>query len=171
MESFPFGDLPFPARVSIEYQDCQDYGKRSIQQLDLFLDHYFKVYGQSCSIEVRRACHEIQKKKHAFEGENLKGYIDEIAPADLEAWQRLVDNRVIGVTPPCGHHVNVSVEIDGKDYFAKINLSDYSITMFDRHPNEEAFGFIHNHLLQFHMLSYLFSDSCQAAWDQRKQAA
>lgn len=171
MDSIPFSSLPFPARLAIEYQDCQDYGKRSIHQLDLFLDHYFKAHGQSCSIEVRRACHEIQKKKHTFEGDNLKGYIDEVAPLDLEAWQRRVDNRIIGVTPICGHHVNVSVEIDGKDYFAKINLSDYSITMFDQHPNEEAFAFIKGHILQFHILSYLFANSCHAASGYRKQAA
>lgn len=171
MTPIPFAALPFPARLAIEYQDCQDYGKRSIAQLDEFLKHYFDVYGQTCAIDIRRASHNIQKQKHHFNDEDLNGYIDECAPSHLEAWQRIVDHHVIGVSPLCGHNLNVSVEINGKDYFAKINLRDHNITMFDHAPNQEAYAFIQKHVLQFHMLSHLFSDVCLPVWDQRKQAA
>jgi hypothetical protein len=64
MPNIPYQYLPLPAKCAIEYLDCQS--ERSIAQLDLYLDHYFKFYGLKVEDHVRTACHQIAVRRFSL---------------------------------------------------------------------------------------------------------
>lgn len=168
MNYIPFKDLPFPARLAIEYQDCQDYGKRTIAQLDRYIDHYFTTYNQVCDMAIRRYCHLYQINKHAFSDSALNSFVTELPPANLDMWQREFDSKIVGVRPECGHHVMASVEIEGIDHFAKLDLKNRVIHMVS--DNTEARQFFETNFTRFHMLSHLYMLHCEA-WASTHKAA
>lgn len=168
MNFIPFNELPFPARLAIEYQDCQDYGKRTIAQLDSFIDHYFSIYNQVCDVATRRYCQLYQIKKHALVGDDLNGFVSEHPPENLEMWQREFDSKIVGVAPQCGHTVMASVEIEGRDHFAKLDLKNHDIQMVS--DNTDARHFFETYFKRFHMLSYLYMLHCQN-WAHYQKAA
>ncbi len=62
----PYQYLPTPAKCAIEYLDAQGYGSRTIEELDSYLDHYFKAYGQQCDEHTRYSCHQIAIKRYGL---------------------------------------------------------------------------------------------------------
>lgn len=65
--------LPNPAKCAIEYLGNQDYGKRTIEKLDKYIDHYFTVQGQECDLHTRYSCHYIAIKRYQLEGADAEG--------------------------------------------------------------------------------------------------
>lgn len=65
--------LPLPAKCAIEYLDCQSTEDRTIANLDKYLDHYFKTYGQVCDEFTRYSCHYRAIKRFSLEGTATQG--------------------------------------------------------------------------------------------------
>jgi hypothetical protein len=65
--------LPLPAKCAIEYLDCQS--ERSIAKLDAYLAHYYQVYGQELTTDIRASCHHIAMRRFAISGEAATGAI------------------------------------------------------------------------------------------------
>jgi len=65
--------LPLPAKCAIDFLDAQGYGDRNIAKLESYLDHYFKVYAQSCDEHTRYSCHHIAIQRFSLEGADTNG--------------------------------------------------------------------------------------------------
>lgn len=68
-----FQYLPLPAKCAIEYLDAQGYGNRTIEKLNLYLDHYLKVTALECDEYTRYSCHYIAIKRFSLSGDDIKG--------------------------------------------------------------------------------------------------
>lgn len=68
-----FQYLPLPAKCAIEYLDAQGYGNRTIEKLDLYLNHYFQVSALECDEFTRYSCHYIAIRRFSLSGDDIKG--------------------------------------------------------------------------------------------------
>lgn len=54
--------LPNPAKCALEYLGCQSV--KTIELLNRYLDHYFKVQGQTCDDQMRTTCIRIASQRY-----------------------------------------------------------------------------------------------------------
>jgi len=71
--------LPNPAKCALEYLDAQCTADRTIENLDKYIDHYFKVTGQVCDDHTRYSCHYIAIKRFQLEGDAVTGSLYQTA--------------------------------------------------------------------------------------------
>ena len=68
----PYQYLDLPAKCAIEYLDAQGYGHRSIEKLNLYLDHYYKAYGMVCDEHTRESCIHIATRRFSLEQQDAE---------------------------------------------------------------------------------------------------
>lgn len=59
--------LPLPARCALEYLNGQATKDRTTENLNKYLDHYYRHFGMACSMEIRNTCQQIAAKRYAWD--------------------------------------------------------------------------------------------------------
>ena len=63
-----YSQLPLPARCALEYLACQNQDQRSINALDKYIDHYYRVSAMECDGPTRASCHRIAVQRYGVNG-------------------------------------------------------------------------------------------------------